>query len=92
MYGSIDEGLQTNNILLSQLNIYPNPASEMLFIEYSGNEQFSIEIVNVTGSIIYSDAKLLNPQTINISKFASGAYVIKLQTASGEASVVFVKN
>ena len=90
--GSIDEGLQTNNILLSQLNIYPNPASEMLFIEYSGNEQFSIEIVNVTGSIIYSDAKLLNPQTINISKFASGAYVIKLQTASGEASVVFVKN
>lgn len=90
--GSTDEGLQTNNILLSLLNIYPNPASEMLYIEYWGNEQLAIEIVNVTGSIIYSNAKLLNPQTINISKFASGAYVIKIQTASGEASVVFVKN
>ena len=90
--GSIDEGLQTNNILLSQLNIYPNPASEMLYIEYSGNEHYTIEIVNVTGSIIYSDTKLLDTQTINISKFASGAYIIKIQTASGEVSVVFVKN
>ncbi len=64
----------------------------MLYIEYSGNEHYTIEIVNVTGSIIYSDTKLLDTQTINISKFASGAYIIKIQTASGEVSVVFVKN
>jgi len=76
---------------LTQINIYPNPASEILHIEYYGNEQLSAEIINITGSIIYSAQNIPLMYAVNISKFASGAYVLKLVTVKQNVLIVFVK-
>ncbi len=89
--GLTDEGLEMNNVLLSQLNVYPNPASETLNIEFSGSEKLVIEILNITGSIIFSTQNIQVFYTVNISKFAPGAYVLKLRSVDNEAAIVFVK-
>nr|NQU91354.1 C10 family peptidase [Bacteroidota bacterium] len=67
-------------------NIYPNPADEMLNItfENAGGSQFKIEIVSLSGSIVFSETlddnnRFIN-KPINISKLQGGVYLIKLVT------------
>ncbi len=68
---------------LNTLKIYPNPASNTLFIDNAKGK--TIDIINVLGQIIYSQ---LNTQTINISELKQGIYFIK----SGNNCVRFIKN
>ena len=89
--GSSDEGLHLNNILRSQINIYPNPASQILFIDYSGNENLFLEIINISGEIIFTDQLKQIINTIDISKFIAGVYVIKLTIENETTESVFVK-
>ena len=70
-----------NNILRSQINIYPNPASQILFIDYSGNENLFLEIINISGEIIFTDQLKQIINTIDISKFIAGVYVCLLYTS-----------
>lgn len=88
--GFTDENLAINNALLTAIKIYPNPAETILHIDYSGNEECKIDILSFTGQIIYRNA-LSSSTTIDISKFASGIYFLKIIGDDGEAGVKVVK-
>ncbi len=60
------------------INIYPNPVSNELIIEISGNkEQINFEIYNSIGQVVYS-GNLLEKTTVKTDSFAAGVYIIKL--------------
>jgi len=68
----------------SSLLVYPNPSTDQLNVVIDNN-QFSvnkIEIVNLVGQVIKSQdyPKGFNKQSINISTFAEGQYLIKVHT------------
>ncbi len=62
----------------------PNPMSEQVTIQMFNAEQYgldnlSLEIVDVTGKVVYTEAKLnSNVVTINKSKLASGMYFVQV--------------
>ena len=58
------------------LSIYPNPTSGKLLIE-TKSENFKIELYNLSGRKVFSDS---NSKEVNLSKFSSGMYVLKLTT------------
>jgi hypothetical protein len=60
--------------------IYPNPAKNEIFIEFSENLNISsIEVSDVTGKIIYKNMNLKsNLYNLNTSQLNSGIYFIKL--------------
>ncbi len=74
----IDEVLEINNVLAALIKIYPNPANDILNIEYSGAKLISFEILNAVGEKVLS-GEINNSQiTIDISKLAGGVYFFRV--------------
>ncbi|MCC2547337.1 T9SS type A sorting domain-containing protein [Hymenobacter sp. BT175] len=70
------------------LLVYPNPSTGIVHIAINGFEGRKIElrILNVIGSVIYRETLTeLNDRytkTLDLSKFATGLYYIKLESAN----------
>lgn len=85
---------------LALLSVYPNPVGEKVHLKYSAHEAGTIElqIVDVVGSIIYSETlnavSGISISSIDVSEFGSGTFLIQLvNSASGEKQFSkFVKN
>jgi hypothetical protein len=69
-----------------KLLVYPNPSSGIVHIDINGFEgrKTELRILNVIGSVIYRESLTeLNDRytkTLDLSKFASGLYYVKLET------------
>ena len=65
-----------------ELNIYPNPSSGLLNIEFKnkGSEILNIKIYNALGQLVYTQSELVNTTTvINLSHLPKGLYYLKTQ-------------
>ena len=99
----IDEGLALENIEINTFNIYPNPAKDILFVEYSFKGEVELQLINITGQVVYSSSTALpqssfgnsvgkiSTRNIDISKYASGVYLVKLIMDSGYEVREFMK-
>ena len=88
----IDEGLTINETILNSIKIYPNPTVDILFVEYSGYDEVTFELINIGGQILWLDDIVTSFVEIDVSKFASGIYLLKIKTPDGDAMVKFVKD
>lgn len=74
---------------ISKINIYPNPVSEILSINYTDVNQDFISIINSTGEIVQQTQ--INSKSgsvsINISELKQGIYFVKI----GNESKKFIK-
>jgi len=59
------------NTTIESLNIYPNPASDILFVSQDVDE---VAIFDVTGKLVLKE---FNNNSINISTLNSGLYIVK---------------
>lgn len=88
--GGIDEQLRTFDvrILLTGMDglsrdglvIYPNPASETLFIEFTPGEYSVLNVVDIRGSVVYN-AELSPSESkfeLDVSRFTPGIYMFNL--------------
>ena len=65
----------------STINIYPNPAQHIVYIE-SAEEVEQVRVYDVSGRELM---QIANPaQSIDISRLANGVYLVKVKTAQGE--------
>lgn len=72
------------------LSIYPNPANSILTVE-AGEEDFRLEVFNMTGERIYSRDNCMKHTEINVSDFADGTYVVRVIKGDAVKSIRFVK-
>ena len=71
---------------LSSWQVYPNPFSETLQFSFLGvatNTQYTLEIVDALGRIVYADKIVASGFSIETSNWQSGVYSLRL-TAVGE--------
>ncbi|WP_426046327.1 T9SS type A sorting domain-containing protein [Chryseobacterium sp. NFX27] len=74
---SVQSTLGTRDVKVnSKVSVYPNPASEKVFIK--GEQVSDVEIYSIDGR--KQNVVLNNDQSINISHLAKGAYLLKLKT------------
>jgi hypothetical protein len=61
--------------------IYPNPANDILRIEFSDNNLLysEIKIFDITGKLIFKDKLIYNNQTIDISNIRNGLYFLQIK-------------
>jgi len=69
------------------LEVYPNPASDNLFVLFDGYDQLQaidLEIYNILGELVMNKQILSSdaPTSINIAPIASGCYAIVLKNGS----------
>ncbi|PLW92997.1 MAG: hypothetical protein C0592_07930 [Marinilabiliales bacterium] len=61
----------------SQIYIYPNPASEELHVELTEMADFSIQISDMQGKVLFADQyKAKNALVLDVSEYASGMYIL----------------
>jgi hypothetical protein len=68
----------TKGAALGELVVYPNPATNMIFIS-SPNQINNVVIFNYVGQSVYQG----NSSEINTSNFESGVYIIRIETVNG---------
>jgi hypothetical protein len=72
------------------LSIYPNPSNSILTVE-TGEEDFCLEVFNMTGERLYSRDNCAKHTEINVSDFANGTYVVRVTTGDAAKNIRFVK-
>jgi hypothetical protein len=75
------------------ITVMPNPANDVLYIVSSGNQDALVRInmSDITGRIVYQKTGTVNSnETISLSSFREGIYLLELETDSGKHSIVRV--
>ena len=73
----------------AELKVFPNPASEQLFVQADllESEMVKISLVNLIGQTIWTDTSngtTIN-QTIEVANLAAGTYLLRFETPNGAA-------
>ncbi|KAB2859079.1 MAG: T9SS type A sorting domain-containing protein [Flavobacteriales bacterium] len=63
--------------------IYPNPTSEVLFIELDNPITNLIYILDITGKEVYSTKTIQKTTSIDVSSFKIGLYIVKIVSNQG---------
>lgn len=74
--------------VVSEVSIYPNPATSVLNVSAAGYNQ--VEIINMLGQVVYSYSISNNAQ-INVSDLNDGVYFVRLSGANGTTTQKFIK-
>ena len=79
-----------NELSLQNVNIYPNPVQNELFIELENETINQVEIIDFSGRIVKSVSNN-NVSSINVSELNKGMYILKIETDNGPSATRFVK-
>ena len=78
-------GLQKSKAISFQWDVYPNPASDYLNIQFKSDESSNakISITDLKGHVVYQTVQKIQPNetyslTINSTKFTSGNYLLTM--------------
>ena len=72
--------------------IYPNPASDRLFIDYPESyEGANYEILNLSGQKMAKGSLRENTISLNNKRFTTGKYILVIRGKSGTKSFIFIK-
>jgi hypothetical protein len=96
---TVDVSGISENSNASNLNAFPNPASEQLYIELNSEvpATYTMRIFDITGTEVLSQQNIVvSGQRIievdNFSELANGVYFITVSNSSGTATSKVVKN
>ena len=86
-------GIDNEKRELLSMKIYPDPASERIFLQCPNSFPQKIVMIDMIGRIVYSNLtpKMNGTETIDISGLSSGIYTVVAMTKSGTFSQKFVK-
>ena len=73
-----------------ELSIYPNPTSNLLYIEANQTDISAIEIFNLQGKRVMQ-VSVANLTEVDVSQLTNGMYFLKVSTSDGELTKKFVK-
>jgi hypothetical protein len=84
----IDANLGISNQDLTEISLFPNPASQNINIDFGNNNINSIRLINMQGKCIetFSDFDENNIE-ISVENFEKGIYLLELNSNSGQRSV-----
>lgn len=87
-----DSGLSIKNLTISvnNLQIYPNPVQNELFIELEESQIMELSIFDLSGRLVKSITEH-TAKSVNVSGLQQGMYILKVQTAKGVSATQFIK-
>lgn len=66
---------------IRNIKIYPNPANDMLYIEYGVDDDLEVEIYNSLGQLERLDMKNVHGRvSLNVSSLSAGVYMVVLKS------------
>jgi hypothetical protein len=84
-----DSNTAVADVQSSGWSIYPNPASDLLYINGLNNESATVTIFDVSGKIVINQS--LTNNTIDVSSLPKGIYILRVTTVESVHTSRFVK-
>jgi PKD repeat protein len=78
---------ESNYSKINGLAVYPNPASDYIYIKQEKNEKYIIDIIDITGKSIQLISSNEPITTINVSDLQSGMYIVKVTDSKGNIGI-----
>ena len=66
-----------------QFRVFPNPATEMITIQISGNAANAFNVFDVSGKLVKSGTLTQSQIVLNLESFEAGVYVVNLLDGKG---------
>lgn len=76
-YINTEEGNITSMILADNINVYPNPAKDQLFVESESDENAEIQLADLTGKVILKQ-NCTQSCIIQLNTLQNGIYLVNL--------------
>ena len=73
------------------ISLFPNPAFDKLFIQTNGISISKIEIVDLSGKLVFSQSQINQNESLEISELANGIYFVKAYTANKLLTIKLIK-
>ena len=64
-------------LMSSTFELYPNPASAHILIKNEDSSPYELEIVDMTGNLIYQSKVSTQLHTLDVSQWSAGIYLVK---------------
>jgi hypothetical protein len=80
--------VQKSETLQSAITIFPNPAQNVLNISMNGILNYSVQITNSIGKVMFNQQ---NQKSIDISSFPKGFYILSLTSGEQVYTGKFIK-
>ena len=71
----------------SEIDIYPNPSSDMIFIETESFHGLDLQIINDIGEIVISQEITSDKEKISVREWSSGIYICRIVDANSKVIV-----
>lgn len=68
------------NVLDIPISIYPNPATDKLYFDFTKQNINKIQFFDVTGKVVYTNKEVDQNESIDLSGFVSGIYIVQVHT------------
>ena len=75
-----------------KLDVFPNPASNVLNVTYNASNVKTVKIFNMLGSLVYSGSFAGGQKQIDIKQLNSGKYFVQVVTDENVVSKTFIKS
>jgi len=86
----IDNLSSTGFDFSSSLSIYPNPASTFVQIEINSNEEFNVELFDMSGRKLYQ-TQMNGDISIDLNAYATGIYFVKIGDGANSTTKKIIK-
>jgi hypothetical protein len=81
MFGTCDTTVHVDNLNNKSFNIYPNPTSNILYVESPNEKAFDIWVYNAQGTLVNIIQKSNSTRTsISFENLPKGMYFIQIKT------------
>lgn len=77
-------GTGVSEIADASFNTYPNPASDMLYVELtSSTGRTELNLIDASGRVVLNDVITTDRAVVNTSAYANGVYMLTVRTNNG---------
>lgn len=82
-------GINNSNVVVRNLAVYPNPASDAINFVMTGNQldPSTISLVNVIGEVVKTAIMKSGNASLDVSDLAPGTYIYKVTEKSGKTNM-----
>ena len=77
---TISQATGINDFEKNAISIYPNPTTGVLKLDFSDNEIFTVKVYDLLGKVIIERSEVTLSETIDITQYANGVYIISIQS------------
>lgn len=83
--------LRMDDKIFPKISVYPNPTFEKLYFEFTDNYIKKLIITDITGKQLIEKKQIKQNETISLSGFENGIYIIKIQTDEEIFTIKIIK-